>query len=141
MNGSANSKVTNESVVDVSIRLALVALALGTAYIHATLGGLMFMANAAGFATLALAVIVPVGLAIRFRALIELALGAFAAATIGGWLMFGARYSTAYIATGIEVAIVALVAIATYRVYGNPVAIVRSLATRFSGPSNVGAAA
>lgn len=141
MNSSANSKVTSPSVVDVSIRLALVALALGTAYIHATLGGLMFLANAAGFATLAVAVIAPVGLAIRFRGLIELALGAFAAATIGGWLMFGARYSTAYIATGIEVAIVALVAIAVYRTYGNPIAIVRSLATRFSGPSSVGAAA
>jgi hypothetical protein len=141
MNSSASSKITNPSVVDVSIRLALVALALGTAYIHATLGGLMFLANAAGFATLAVAVIVPVGLAIRFRGLIELALGAFASATIGGWLMFGARYSTAYIATGIEVAIVALVAIAVYRTYGNPVAIVRSLVARLSGPSSVGAAA
>lgn len=127
--------------VDVAIRVAVVGLTLATAYIHTTLGGLMFMANAAGFATLAVAMIAPVGLAVRYRGLIQVALGGFAAATIGGWVLFGARYSTGYIATGIEIAIVALVAIATYRAYGNPITIARSVVARVSGPARAGAAA
>lgn len=139
MNSSAQA--TRPSLADVALRVALVGLTVATAYIHATLGGLMFLANAAGFAALAVAMIVPVGHAVRYRGLIQVALGGFAAATIAGWLMFGARYSTGYIATGIEIAIVALVAIATYRAYGGPVAIVRSLVDRVSGPSNAGAAA
>jgi hypothetical protein len=129
------------NAVDVAIRVAIVGLAFATAYIHSTLGGLMFTANAVGFATLAVAMIVPVPLASRYRGLIQLALGGFAAATIGGWLMFGARYSTAYLATGIEIAIVVLVAVATYRTYGSPVAIARSVIARVAGPARAGAAA
>lgn len=139
MNSSAQA--SHLSLADVALRVALVGLTVATAYIHATLGGLMFLANAAGFATLAVAMIVPVGLAVRYRGLIQLALGGFAAATIAGWVLFGARYSTGYIATGIEIAIVALVALATYRAFGSPLAILRSLVDRVSGPSNAGAAA
>jgi hypothetical protein len=139
MNSSA--KATRPSVADVALRVALVGLTVAAAYIHATLGGLMFLANAAGFATLAVAMIVPLGLAVRYRGLVQVGLGGFAAATIVGWVLFGARYSTGYIATGIEVAIVALVVVATYRAYGSPVTIVRSLVDRVSGPSSAGAAA
>ncbi len=134
-------QASGPSAVDVAIRLALVGLTFATAYIHSTLGGLMFTANALGFATLGIAMLVPVGLAVQYRGLIQVALGGFAAATIGGWLLFGARYSTAYLATGIEIAIVALVAVATYRAYGSPVAIARSFVARVSGPSSAGAAA
>ena len=114
------------SAADVAIRFALVGLTFATAYIHLTLGGLMFLANAAGFATLGVAMIVPVGFPVRYRGLIQLALGAFAAATIGGWALFGARYSTGYVATGIEIALVVLVAIA------------RFVAARDSGPPSAG---
>src|SRR4249920_2671666 len=103
------SQASGPSAVDVAIRLALVGLTFATAYIHSTLGGLMFTANALGFATLGVAMLVPVGLAVQYRGFIQVALGGFAAATIGGWLLFGARYATAYLATGIEIAIVALV--------------------------------
>ncbi|MDP9484100.1 MAG: hypothetical protein M3P84_12870 [Chloroflexota bacterium] len=136
-----STQAARPSAVDVAVRVSLVGLAVATAYIHSTLGGLMFLANALGFATLAVAMIAPVGLAVRFRGLIQVALGGFAAATIVGWALFGARYSTAYVATGIEVAIVALVAIATYRAYGSPVAIVRSLVARIGGPSDASATA
>lgn len=138
---TSSARATRVSAVDVALRVALVGLTVATAYIHSTLGGLMFLANAAGFATLAAAMIVPVGLAVRYRGLIQVALGGFAAATIAGWVLFGARYSTAYVATGIEVAIVALVAVATYRAFGSPLTIVRSLVARVSGPSSAGAAA
>ena len=135
------TQAAGPAAVDVAIRLALVGLAAATAYIHSTLGGLMFTANAVGFATLAVAMIVPVGLAVRYRGLIQVALGGFAAATIGGWVLFGARYSTGYIATGIEIAIVALVAVATWRAYGSPLSIARSIVARFTGPVSAGAAA
>ncbi len=147
MTSSARS-TAGPGAVDVAIRLAIVGLTLATAYVHSTLGGLMFTANAVGFAALAVAMIVPVPIAARYRGLIQLALGGFAAATIGGWLMFGARYSTGYIATGIELAIVALVAVATYRAYGSPVAmarsvvaIARSVVARVARPSSAGAPA
>lgn len=137
----SSTRASGPSAVDVAIRLALVGLTFAAAYIHSTLGGAMFLANAAGFAALGVALLVPVGLAIRYRDLIQLALGGFAAATIGGWLLFGARYSTGYIATTIEIAIVALVIVATYRAYGGPVAVARSIVARASGPSSAGVAA
>ena len=110
------------------IDVAIVALTLWTAYIHSTLGGVLFLANAAGFTVLAVAMVAPIGLAVRYRGLVRVGLGAFSAATIGSWVSFGARYSTGYLATGIEIALLALIAIATYRQYGGLVAITQLVA-------------
>ncbi len=44
---------------DVAIRAAIVALTLSTAYIHSTLGGLLFTLNAVGYVVAAVAMIVP----------------------------------------------------------------------------------
>ena len=52
---------------DVAIRAAIVALALSTAYIHSTLGGLLFTLNAIGYVVAAVAMIVPLAIAVRFR--------------------------------------------------------------------------
>ena len=52
---------------DILIRAAIVALTLATAYIHSTLGGLLFTLNAVGYVVAALAMVIPLGLAIRFR--------------------------------------------------------------------------
>ena len=46
--------------------------------------------------------------------------------TIVGWAIQGPYYSTAFIAKGIEVALIALVAVDATRVYGSPVAMVRT---------------
>jgi multidrug transporter EmrE-like cation transporter len=81
--------------------------------------------NAAGFTVLAIAQVFPGGLADRFRLLPRLALIGFSATTIVGWAMFGARYDMGYLATGIEVAIVALTSILVYRESGSPMAIAR----------------
>src|SRR5437762_13698542 len=73
-----------------------VILTLSTAYIHSTLGGLLFTMNAIGYTVLAAALVVPIPIADRYRWLIRLGLLGFVLATIGGWVMFGACYDMAY---------------------------------------------
>jgi hypothetical protein len=113
------------SVVDAAIRVGIVALVLGTAYIHSTLGGLLFTLNAAGYVVAAIAMIAPIALASRFRWVIRAGLIGYAATTIIGWALQGPYYSTAYIAKGIEVALIVLVAVDFFRFDGNPVSLVR----------------
>jgi hypothetical protein len=125
---------------DVAIRVAIVALALTTGYIHYTLGGLLFTLNALGYLTAAVAMVIPLALAVRFRWFIRLGLMGYAATTIIGWAIQGPYYSTAYLAKGIEVALIVLVAIDFVRMDGNPVTVIRrelgslvALVTRRSG--------
>jgi len=73
------------------VRTGIVGLALATAAIHASLGGMIFTLNAIGYTTLAMAMVLP-GPFGRYRWLIRLALAGFTAATIGGWVLFGARF-------------------------------------------------
>jgi hypothetical protein len=110
---------------DVVIRAAIVGLALSTAYIHSTLGGLLFTLNAIGYVTAAIAIVVPLALAVRFRWFVRLGLAAYAMTTIIGWAIQGPYYSTAFIAKGIEVALIAVVAIDFVRMDGNPVNVVK----------------
>jgi hypothetical protein len=112
--------------LDVIIRIAIVGLTLGTAYIHSTLGGLLFTLNAAGYLVAALAVVIPLGLAVRFRWFIRLGLMGYAATAIMAWAIQGPYYSTAYIAKGIEVALIVLLAIDFARMDGNPLKVVKS---------------
>ena len=93
----------------------IVTLTLATAAIHAYLGGLLFIANAAGYATLAVALVAPVPLAERARPLSRIALLLFTAATIAGWVLFGARFDLAYIDKAIELALVGLLFVAIAR--------------------------
>lgn len=109
------------TIADIVLRAAIVALALSTAYIHLTLGGLRFTLNASGYVVLALAMIAPIGIAVRYRWLIRLALAGYAATTIVLWAIEGPYYSTAYVAKGIELALIALLAIDIGRRDGNPV--------------------
>jgi len=113
------------TVAGVALRFGIVALTLGTAYIHSTLGGLLFTLNATGYAVAAIAMIVPISLAIRFRWFIRLGLIGYAFMTIAGWAIQGPYYSTAYVAKAIEVALIVLVTIDFLRADGNPVKVVR----------------
>jgi len=97
-----------------------VLLTLATSYIHSTLGGLLFTLNALGYATLAIAMVVPIRLADRFRWLVRLGLLGFTLATIGGWILFGARYDVAYLSKGIEAVLVALLLVSIFRFDGGP---------------------
>ena len=106
------------------LRLLVVTLTLATASIHASFGGLLFMVNAIGYTTLAVAMIVP-GPIGQVRWLVRLALIGFAAATIGGWVLFGTRFQLAYIDKAIEVVLIAVVALELWRTDGGPLAVAR----------------
>ena len=131
---------------DIVLRLAIVALTLATAYIHLTLGGLLFTLNAAGYAVAAVAMIAPLALAVRFRWVVRLGLIGYALTTILGWAIQGPYYQTAYIAKAIEVALIVLVAVDFARMDGNPVTVVKrelaslaALVTNRSGAAGAGA--
>jgi hypothetical protein len=111
--------------IDVVIRIAIVGLTLGTAYIHSTLGGLLFTLNALGYLVAAVAIVIPLGLAIRFRWFVRLGLIGYAATAIVAWAVQGPYYTTAYIAKAIEVALIVLLAVDFARMDGNPVKVVK----------------
>jgi hypothetical protein len=99
------------TVLDLALRGAIVALAMAAAYIHWTLGGLLFALNALGFATGALAMVFPTELAERHRWVVRAGLAAYAATTVTIWFLQGPRYSTAYLAAAIELALIAVLAL------------------------------
>jgi hypothetical protein len=111
--------------LDVVIRIGIVGLTLGTAYIHSTLGGLLFTLNALGYLVAAVAVVIPLGLAIRFRWFVRLGLMGYAATAIAAWAIQGPYYSTAYIAKAIEVVLITLLAVDFARMDGNPVSVIK----------------
>jgi hypothetical protein len=112
---------------DIILRLAIVALSLGTAYIHATLGGLLFTLNAIGYLVGAVAMVAPIAIARRYRWLIRIGLAGYAVTTIGAWALDGPDYPTAYLAKAIEVALITLLAIEFVRRDGNPIDRMREL--------------
>ena len=110
---------------DVAIRAAIVTLTLSTAYIHSTLGGLLFTLNAVGYVVAAIAMVVPLAIAVRFRWVVRVGLVGYAATAIVAWAVMGPYFSTAYIAKAIEVALIVALAIDFARHDGNPVAVAR----------------
>jgi hypothetical protein len=122
VNTSTKSDLT---VAGVALRFGIVALTLSTAYIHSTLGGLLFTLNSIGYVVAAIAMIAPISLAVRFRWVVRLGLMGYAATAITAWALMGPYYSTAYIAKGIEVALIVLLAIDFLRADGNPVSVVK----------------
>ena len=119
--------------IDIVLRLAIVALALGTAYIHLTLGGLLFTLNAAGYLVGAVAMAAPTAIARRYRWLIRISLAVYAMTTIVAWAVDGAQYSTAYLAKAIELALIILLAVEFARRDGDPVQRLRDLVRSLSG--------
>ncbi len=114
------------TAADAVIRLAIVGLVLGTAYIHSTLGSLLFTLNATGYLVAAVAMVAPLAIASQFRWFIRLGLMGYAATTIIGWALQGPYYTTAYIAKGIEVSLIVLLLVDFVRFDGSPVAKVRT---------------
>ena len=127
---------------DVAIRAAIVALVLATGYIHYTLGGLLFTLNAAGYAVAAVAMIIPLALAVRFRWFVRIGLIGYAATAIVAWAVMGPYFTTAYVAKGIEIALIVVLAVDFARHDGNPITVIRrELATRASLVSSRGTTA
>ena len=109
---------------------AIVGLTLAIAYIHSTLGGLLFTLNALGYLGLAGLIVIgavsPVAMVERFSWFPRLALIGYTAMTVAGYLVMGPYFTLGFIAKGIEVALVALLVIDIIRVYGSPLALVRA---------------
>ena len=106
------------STIDAIRRAAIVALALGTASIHAGLGGTLFTLNAIGYVVGATAMIAPFAIAGRFRWIIRIGLAGYAATTITAWAVQGPFYSTAYLAKAIELTLIAMLVIDFVRFAG-----------------------
>jgi uncharacterized integral membrane protein len=126
---------TQISFTTIVLRSLVIGLTLVTATIHAQLGGLLFLANAIGYTTLALAMVVP-GPIGQVRWLVRLGLIGFTAATIGGWLLFGARFPLAYVDKAVEVVLIAVIAAELWRSDGGPLGVVRQargLVARLAG--------
>jgi hypothetical protein len=108
------------NLAGITLRTAIVALTLATGWIHATLGGPLFTLNAVGYLVAAVAMVAPIGLAVRFRWFIRLGLIAYAATAIVAWYLTGPRYEVAYLAKAIEVGLIALLLVEVRAYDGNP---------------------
>jgi hypothetical protein len=108
----------------VVLRLAIIALTLLTAAIHASLGGTLFLLNATGYVAFVIALVLP-GPGRRFRPLARYGLIGFTTATVIGWVAFGARFDLAYIDKAIEMALIGLLFIESWIVDGGPLAVAR----------------
>ena len=126
-----------------TLTIAIVELTLTTAYIHLTLGGLLFTLNAAGYAALAaaLAVVAVVSHPFmrRFDWLPRIGLLAYTATTIGAYLVVGPHFTLGWVAKAIEVAILTLLFADLHRAYGSPAGLMRAALaslglSRGSGP-------
>ncbi len=88
-------------------------LTLATAFIHFTLGGTLFLLNAAGYLALGAAYLAAAALPMpavrRFGWLPRTGLAAFASVTIVAYLVIGPYFTLGWVTKGIEVAIVLLV--------------------------------
>jgi hypothetical protein len=106
---------SSERLVGWALVVLIVLLTLATGYVHYLVGGIMLTLNALGYLGLAALV---VGAAIAFRRalpLVLLAVAAYAAVTIIGWLVMGPYYDVAYLAKAIEVALIATIAVTLWR--------------------------
>jgi hypothetical protein len=120
----SNQRPQTRPVAGVVLTVAIVELTLTTAYIHYSLGGLLFTLNAAGYAVLALGValtaVSPDGLIGRFGWLPRIGLAGYAMLTIGSYLVIGPFFALGWISKAVEVAILTLLAADAALVYGSP---------------------
>lgn len=113
----------------IGLTTGIVGLSLGTAFVHFTLGGLLFFLNGAGY--VALAGLFVVGAAARrpmirrFSWFPRMALAAFTVTTIIGYLIIGPYITLGWVTKGVEVALLTLLALDMRRVYGGPRAMLR----------------
>jgi hypothetical protein len=113
----------------VGLTVAIVDLALITAFIHLTLGGTLFTLNALGYAGLAAALLVsavPHPFVRRFAWVPRVGLAGYTALTIVAYLVMGPYFTLGWVAKAVEVAILVLLAADLVRLYGSPAGLVRA---------------
>ena len=119
-------------VAGIGLTIGIVELTVTTAFIHLTLGGLLFTVNGLGYLALAAAMVagsVIRGRLGRFAWLPRIGLAGYTAATIGAYLVIGPYFALGWVAKGIEVAILTLLAADLLRVHGSPSGILRAALT------------
>jgi hypothetical protein len=128
-----------------ALTIAIVGLTLTTAYIHLTLGGMLFTLNGLGYLGLAslylLGSVAPTALVARFSWIPRTALGGYAALTIVAWLIQGPYFPLAYFAKGVELTLIGLITIDVFRVYGSPLGLLRAAFSSVFGTGSGMAAA
>ena len=120
------------------LTLTIVELTLVTAYIHLTLGGLLFALNGLGYLALAalygITAMTRPTLIQRFSWVPRVGLAGYTLVTIVAYLVIGPYFALGWIAKGVEVAIMALVAVDAIVTYGTvsglALAALRSLGQR-----------
>jgi hypothetical protein len=124
------SSFARSRTAGVMLTAAIVGLTAATAYIHLTLGGLLFTLNGLGYIGLAGLVVIgaaaPVEMVKRFSWFPRVALMGYAAMTIAGYLVMGPYFTLGWIAKGIEVALIVLLAVDVMRVYGSPMGLINA---------------
>jgi hypothetical protein len=134
-NSHTPTSTAGRHVFGALLTAAIIGLTLATAYIHLTLGGLLFTLNGLGYVGLAALVLIgavaPDPLVARFSWFPRLSLAGYAALTIGSYLVVGPYFGLGWIAKAIELAIIGLVALDVQRVYGSPAGFVRSALASF----------
>jgi hypothetical protein len=119
-----------------ALTAAIIGLTLATAYIHFTLGGVLFTLNALGYVGLAMALLVaamPLPYVDRLSWLPRVGLAAFTAVTIGAYLVIGPYFGLGWIAKAIELGILVLLVVDVVRVYGSPIGLVRAALASLRG--------
>lgn len=125
--------ISRRSPIGIVLTVAIVGLTLTTAYIHLGLGGLLFTLNGLGY--LGLAALVVIGAVFdhpvvrRFAWLPPVALAGFTAATIVGYLVIGPYFALGWITKGVELALIAVLAVDLVRVHGSLAGLVRTALT------------
>jgi hypothetical protein len=123
------TKLSPTRIAGIGLTAGIVELTLTTAYIHLTLGGLLFTVNAIGYVVLAGAILVwsvaPGPLA-RFGWLPRIGLAGYTAATVGAYVVIGPYFSLGWIAKGIEVAILTLLGADLLRRHGSPAGVLQA---------------
>ena len=113
-----------------AVTSVIVGLALATGYIHLGLGGLLFTLNGLGYIGLAGLIVIgaaaPMPIVKRFSWFPRVALTGYTAMTIAGYLVMGPYFTLGFIAKGIEVVLIAALAVDVVRVYGSPMGLVRA---------------
>jgi hypothetical protein len=124
------SSLLRSRATGVVLTTAIVGLTLATAYIHSTLGGLLFTLNALGYLGLAglivIGAVAPATVVKRFSWFPRIALIGYTAMTIAGYLVMGPYFTLGFIAKGIEAALITLLVVDIIRVYGSPMGFIRA---------------
>ena len=114
------------------LTLSIVGLTFATAYIHLSLGGLLFTLNGIGYLVLGTAYLgaatFPASLLRDFGWLARIGLAGYTLLTIGAYLAIGPYFALGWIAKGVEAALVGLLALETLVAYGDLAGLRRAIA-------------